>query len=83
MQATLSTQIGRLFWDMDPTKLGVKEHAKTIIERVLNYGTLADWRWLVKSYGGDEVRRVAAARDRFGRTNVRPQASRLVSLLVK
>lgn len=46
-----------LFWDIDPSQLDWEAHARFVIGRVLDYGTLADWQ-LLKSYYGLE--RIAA-----------------------
>ena len=44
-----------LFWDMDKSQLEVYRHAKGIIQRVLEYGTLADWRLTKDFYGLDFI----------------------------
>ena len=79
----ISPRIQRLFWDMDARKLDIRAHMKTIIERVLNDGTLADWRWLVSVYGRTEVGRVLAKKNKFGRSSIRPESRRLASLILK
>lgn len=83
MQKEISPQIKRLFWDADTNMLDVDIHAKTIIERVLNNGTLADWRWLVSMYGSVKIENTLAKRGPFRRDNVRPQSRRLASLILK
>lgn len=82
MQKEISPQIKRLFWDADTNMLDVDIHAKTIIERVLNNGTLADWRWLVATYGSRQLHSVMDMNDRFGRSNLRPASRRIASLLL-
>jgi hypothetical protein len=47
-----------LFWSYRFEDLDSREHKKTVIVQVVNYGTLADWRWLVREYGAAEIRRV-------------------------
>ncbi len=39
-----------LFWDVDPVTLNMERHAKYIIARVLELGTLADWRLLCRRF---------------------------------
>ena len=39
-----------LFWDVDPVTLNMERHAKYIIARVLDVGTLADWRLLCRRF---------------------------------
>ena len=40
-----------LFWDIDPDILIINKHAKFIIRRVLQYGSIEDWNELKKLYG--------------------------------
>jgi len=68
---------------MDVPKLDTGAHAKTIIERVLNDGTLADWRWLVSTYGSKKIESALAERSVFRRSNIRPQSRYLASLILK
>ncbi len=82
MQLKDTPHIRSLFWDMNVQQLDTTAHAKTIIERVLNYGTLDDWRWLVSVYGTETIRRTLATRDRFGRDNFRAGARRLAELML-
>ncbi len=39
-----------LFWDVDSETLNMERHAKYIIARVLELGTLADWRLLCRRF---------------------------------
>lgn len=70
--------VARLFWEMDPEQLDLARHQRVIIRRVLNYGTLADWRWLEQHYGREVVRSEALGR---GRTGLRERSGRLAALL--
>ena len=83
MKKAIPTNIQKLFWDVDRQKLNVASNRKSIIERVLNYGVLSDWRWLMRTYGAETVEEVVSARGSFLRTNVREQSRRLLSLLIK
>lgn len=83
MQKNISPRIQRLFWDMDSQKLDIDAHAKTIIERVLNDGALADWQWLVSTYGIARIRDILREKNSFGRDNIRPQSRHLASLILK
>jgi hypothetical protein len=47
-----------LFWDVDPAKLDVQMHAKTIISRVVELGRLVDWKRVRGHYGDAEMKRV-------------------------
>ena len=83
MQKDIFSRTKRLFWDMDSHKLDVHAHAKTIIERALNDGTLEDWQWLVSTYGSAKIQDVLREKHSFGRDNIRPQSRRLASLILK
>lgn len=74
--------VRRLFWDVDASALDAVADEKIIIERVLNTGTLADWRWLISRYGS-KVRASLSRTSKLGRDNVRPQSRRLAELLLK
>ena len=76
-------KIQRLFWDVDAGALDVKVHQKTVVERVLNDGTLTDWRWLVSAYGRDGVRDVLSNKGAHGRDGIRAESRRLASLILK
>ena len=47
-----------LFWDVVFEELVVEKHAFLIIKRILDRGSLSDIRWLLKTYGKDEIRKV-------------------------
>ena len=44
-----------LFWDADPGLLSMEENASYIIQRVLEYGQMADWRIINHYYGLDRI----------------------------
>lgn len=44
-----------LFWDIDMQQLDIEQHAPYLIQRVLEYGTLDDWRLTRDFYGLDKV----------------------------
>lgn len=46
------------FWDVPFEDLKIEKHAFLIVKRVLDRGNLSDIRWLVKTYGKDEIKRV-------------------------
>lgn len=83
MQKNISPHTRRLFWDMDARKLDTETHKKTIIERVLNNGTLSDWRWLTTTYGSRSIKELLTKKDFFGRDNIRPESRQLAGLLLK
>ena len=40
-----------LFWDTDHETLDYEKHKKFIVQRVLEYGSLSDWRLICSFYG--------------------------------
>ncbi|MBI2032848.1 MAG: hypothetical protein HYT10_00040 [Candidatus Levybacteria bacterium] len=46
------------FWDVDFEDLEVKKHSFLVIKRVLDRGNLSDIRWLIKTYGKDDIKKV-------------------------
>ncbi len=46
-----------LFWEIDPARIDPSRDADYCIARVLEHGTLADVRWLVRTYGLDRIHR--------------------------
>lgn len=70
--------LAQFFWDTDPVLLDTKKNERTIISRVLNYGTLAHWRWLVETYGKEHI---AGVLKQEGRTSLREPARRLAETL--
>ena len=46
-----------LFWDIDPNSLDTKKHARFIIQRVIQRGTLEDWNHIKECYGLDLIKR--------------------------
>lgn len=49
--STLDQFSSHLFWDVDRATLNMDLHAGQIIERVMGYGLLNDWRIIYKYYG--------------------------------
>ena len=45
----------RLFWDIDPAALDLDRHRKYVVARVLEYGTLDDWRLLLRRFALTEI----------------------------
>jgi len=39
-----------LFWDIDPATLNERRHARYIIERILDFGTDEEVRWMYGAY---------------------------------
>ena len=44
-----------LFWDVDREQMDAEQHSAGLIQRVLEYGTLQDWRLTRDYYGMDRI----------------------------
>ncbi len=49
-----------LFWDVDPKTIDTTKHARYIIERILEHGTVREVGWLAHRYRKQAIRRVIA-----------------------
>ena len=59
MDAEIGQFSASLFWDVDRNTLSLSDHKKFIVQRVLERGTLADWRLLKQCYTVDGVVSIA------------------------
>jgi hypothetical protein len=75
--------IKRLFWDINKEKLDINSHKKNIIERTINYGVLADWKWLSSVYNRKTIMNILNSKNKFNRKNIRPRTQHLASILFK
>lgn len=48
-----------LFWDVDPAQLDAEQHSRYIIERIMDFGTDEEARWMWQAYPREELHRVA------------------------
>ena len=40
-----------LFWDINPDNIDIEEHASFVVQRVLEYGMMEDWNYILSHYG--------------------------------
>lgn len=70
----------RYFWEVNPRSLDERKHERFIIARLLNYGRLDDWRWLVRTYGKNRLSMILQSDARLGiRDSVRNLANIIFS----
>lgn len=48
-------QFKPIFWDTAIQNLDLKKHKKYIMERILNFGDLEHFSWLLKNYAPEEI----------------------------
>lgn len=68
-----------LFWSYDFSSLDPQRHKKTIILNSINYGEWKHWIWIVKFYGGKEIKKMI---EETPETEFRTPALKLISLLL-
>ena len=44
-----------IFWDVDRKQIDLSLHAPYVVQRVLEYGQIGDWKLLLAYYGLDEI----------------------------
>lgn len=52
----LPPDLHRLFWDCRPESIDPEVQAPFVLERILEYGSLAAVRWALRTYGIERVR---------------------------
>ena len=50
-----NTLSNHLFWDSNKSNFDQEKHKGFIVRRVLEYGLLEDWKWLVETYGLETI----------------------------
>lgn len=45
-----------LFWDVNPDKVDLEQHARWIMARVIEYGALKDWHAIRRYYGDERMK---------------------------
>jgi len=68
-----------LFWSYDFSSIDPKKDKERIIVNVINYGQWKHWKWLIKTYGKDNLKRTI---ENIPMTEFRERALRLISLLL-
>lgn len=48
-----------LFWDTDLSKLDLDKHKSFLIQRVVEYGTLNDWKLIKERYGLATIKKLS------------------------
>ena len=59
-----------LFWDIDSATLNYEKHRKFIVQRVVEYGSLGDWRLICAYYGLDSIIAVAQSIRSLGKKSL-------------
>ena len=67
-----------LFWSYRFDELEPAKDEKMVIVQLINYGSLTQWRWVVRQYGMVEVKRVLES---IPATEIKPRTRVLASLL--
>ena len=62
MVAELPTMFRPLLWSLKWESVDVERDKEDIIVNTVNEGTLTHWRWIIKTYGKEEICEVLARR---------------------
>lgn len=68
-----------LFWDVDPDTIDLDKHARYVIERVLDFGTDEEVRWMFRQYPREKIAGVL----KLPRSTVMPKSRALWELVLK
>ena len=68
-----------LFWDVDPGTIDLEKHARYVIERILDFGTDEEVRWLFKRYPREKIAGVL----KLPRGQVDPKSRALWKLILQ
>src|SRR5580698_2015477 len=66
------------FWSYRFEELEPGRDEKTVVTQLINYGSLTEWRWLIRQYGTEEVKRLLQS---LPATEIKPRTRVLASLL--
>ncbi len=47
-----------LFWDIDPSNLDPNKYPDYIIERILDYGEINEFKWMAHYYSAEKIKNV-------------------------
>ena len=67
-----------LFWSQDYLSLDLIKDKKIIIVNTINYGDLANWKWIKNFYGIDGIKQTIA---KLSSTELRERVRTLVKLI--
>ena len=56
-----------LFWDTDASTVDLERHRKYVIERVLEFGNEAAYRWLFATFSREDIAAVVKTSSRISR----------------
>jgi hypothetical protein len=74
----LPDRLRPFFWSYRFGELDARKDEKTVITQLINYGSLTEWRWLIRQYGTAEVKRLLES---IPATEIKPRSRALASLL--
>ncbi|MFH1677918.1 MAG: hypothetical protein ABH888_03850 [Patescibacteria group bacterium] len=67
-----------ILWSYDFSKIMPVKNKKTIIVNSINYGNLKHWKWLIKFYGKNNIKKILTS---IPATEIKPRSRRLASLI--
>ncbi|MBL7154974.1 MAG: hypothetical protein ISS88_00505 [Candidatus Portnoybacteria bacterium] len=67
-----------LLWSYNFDSIDLEKDKKTIIVNTINYGDLKHWRWVVKCYGKETIKKILTE---IPATELRPRVRNLAALI--
>lgn len=67
MKQKLPEQVLTLLWDVDISQIDIDKHQKYIIERIVEYGDIAEIKWMQSVYSREQISRVVSDSKRISR----------------
>lgn len=77
-EAKIPKSVAPLLWSYNAKKFNTQSGKKQLVVNAINYGDLKDWRWLVKRYGKNEIRRLLQS---IPASELRPRVRRLAAII--
>ncbi len=67
-----------VLWSYNFNLIDIEKDKKTIIVNAINYGDLEHWRWIIRCYGKEEIKKILM---KIPLTELRPRVVPLVSII--
>lgn len=55
MKVKIPSKIKSLLWDVDISSIDLEKHYKYVIERIIEYGDVAEVKWMQKTFSKDQI----------------------------
>ncbi|MEK7090017.1 MAG: hypothetical protein AAB930_00315 [Patescibacteria group bacterium] len=77
-KSALPKEFGKILWSYNLSRVNPDRDKKVIITNTINYGNLGEWRWIIRRYGKNQIRRILR---NSPISEIRPHIRKLVSII--